>query len=103
MKPKLISLPRYYVTHFINVCEIGDCPLPDFVEVTDMYVKVRSVDVNLGPISKSAEKDMITHPSPTVRKSAQRTYEKIKEGIELAFKHSPQQGYHATITHQNEW
>lgn len=82
MKSKLISLPRYYVTHFINSCPIGDCPLPDFVEVTDMYVKVHVNDDKLEPLWDSATKDAEFHGSPTVRKSALRTFEKIRDAKE---------------------
>lgn len=79
MKQKLVSLPRYYVTHFINCCAPGDCPLPKFVDVTDMYVKVRVSDPDLSAIRQKAMKDRENHPSSTVRKSAQRTLDKLEQ------------------------
>lgn len=95
MKPKTISLPRYYVTYFINCHAPGFCPLPRFVEVTDMYVKVLLDDPKLTSLYNRAEWDASNAINSTVKKSAQRTLEKL-DSAKLS-------KLGAVVTHQTQW
>ena len=72
---KTVLLPKYYVTHFINEQPVGQALLPEWMDVTQDFVRVRAdpEDFFLLQIAAQASADEQKHLNKVVRTSAHRT------------------------------